>query len=317
MKSGLLGTGLALLVIALPSAGSAQGPAPCSPDRTAGVDITTQDPVQDGRDIPLYATHEVAFSAEPLADATQVKITPEPGVTVLDPGKNGQGVDLVMPPPPSLTITVTWTQSDGASTCSASRTMTFEVLKATPSRVKRLLANAPRRFQYDVDFQVRAALRKQNMAPIELTLRRSSRARLPSPGSKALHWSVPMREGERRRAEVRQPGRILGTARGCQPGWFSCGAVFSEVRQLNVDYTILRGLSFTHPARIDARFGIDVDTRAGADHPRPRPFGFDIQARQDGRLIARYQRAGICREANTSRGIVTDCRLSVVKNFPR
>jgi hypothetical protein len=316
VKSGLLGTGLALLAIALPSAGSAQGPAPCSPDQTAGVDITTQDPVQDGRNIPLYATHEVYFSAEPLADATQVKITPEPGVTVLDPGKNGQNVDLVMPAPPSLTITVTWNQSDGTSTCFASRTMTFSVLKATPSKVKRLLPNAPRGFQYDVDFQVRAALRKQNMAPIELTLRRSARAKLPSPRSKALHWSVPMRDGERNGAKVRQPGRILGTARGCQPGWFSCGAVFSEVRQLNVDYTILRSLSFVRPARVDARFGIEVDVRAGADHPRPRPFGFDIQARQDGKLIARYQRAGICREANTSRGIVTDCRISVVKNFP-
>jgi hypothetical protein len=177
--------------------------------------------------------------------------------------------------------------------------------------------NFGRRFQYDVDFLVRAALRKQNMAPIELTLRRSARAKLPSPSSKALHWSVPMREGERSGATVRQPGRVLGTSRGCQPGWFSCGAVFSEVRQLNVDGSILRGLSFTHPARIDARFGIDVDTRAGADHPRPRPFGFDIQARQDGKLIARYQRAGICREVRRASGIVTDCRLSVIKNFPR
>jgi hypothetical protein len=317
VKSGLLGAGLAVLAVALPSAGSAQGPAPCSPDRIAGVEITTQDPVQDGRNIPLYATHEVAFSAEPLADATQVKITPEPDVTVLDPGKNGQGVDLVMPAPPSLTITVTWNQSDGSSTCSASTTMTFKVLKATPSKVTLVGKKFGRRFQYDVDFLVRAALRKQNMAPIELTLRRSARAKLPSPSSKALHWSVPMREGERNGAKVRQPGRVLGTSRGCQPGWFSCGAVFSEVRQLNVDGSILRGLSFTHPARIDARFGIDVDTRAGADHPRPRPFGFDIQARQDGKLIARYQRAGLCREVRRSSGIVTDCRLSVVKNFPR
>jgi hypothetical protein len=236
---------------------------------------------------------------------------------VLKPGRNGRGVDLVIPAPPSLTIAVSWEQSDGISQCSASKTLTYQVPKARPSTVKLVGKNFGRRFQYDVDFLVRPALRKQNMAPIELTLRRSSRAKLPSPSSKALHWSVPMREGERDGAKVRQPGRVLGTSRGCQPGWFSCGAVFSEVRQLNVDGSILRGLSFTHPARIDARFGIDVDTRAGADHPRPRPFGFDIQARQDGKLIARYQRAGICREVRRASGIVTDCRLSVIKNFPR
>jgi hypothetical protein len=318
VKSGLLGTGVALLAVALPSAGSAQAPAPCAPGQAASVEITTRDTVQDGTDNPLYATHEVEFSADVNADASNVRLTPEPGVTVLRPGKGGRGVDLVIPARDSLAITVSWEQPDGAGgTCSASTTRAFGVLKATPSRIKRLLANIPRNAQYDVDFQVRAARSRQNLDPIELTLRRSSRAKLPSPRSKALHWSVPMRAGERSKAAVRQPGRILGTARGCQPGWFSCGAVFSEVRQLNIDNTILRGLSFTHPARIDAVFGIDVDTRAGADHPRPRPFGFDIQARQSGKLIARYRRAGTCREAHTSRGIVTQCRLSVVTNFPR
>ena len=316
MKGGLLGAGLAVLAVALPSAGLAQAPAACTPDQTAGVQITTQDTVQDGRDNPLYATHEVAFSADVLANATHVQITPQTGVTVLDPGRNGQNVDLVIPAPPSLTITVSWEQSNGTSQCSASKTITSPVSKATPSKVTLTQKRFPRGFQYDVTFKVRAALRRQNLAPIELTLRRSARAKLPSPSSKALRWSVPMRDGERRRAKVRQPNRILGTARGCQPGWFSCGAVFSEVDQLNVDGTILRDLSFTHPARIDARFGIEVDTRPGADRPRPRPFGFDIQARQDGRLIARYQRAGICREVRRASGIFTDCRLSVMKNFP-
>ena len=59
--------------------------------------ITTQDKVQDGRDNPLYATHEVEFSADVLAEASNVQITPQAGVTVLRPGKNGQGVDLVDP----------------------------------------------------------------------------------------------------------------------------------------------------------------------------------------------------------------------------
>lgn len=108
MKSGLLGTGLALLAIALPSAGSAQAPAPCTPGEAASVDITTRDTVQDGTDNPLYATHEVEFSADVNAEAHNIHLTPEPGVTVLKPGKGGRGVDLVIPAPPSLTVTVSW-----------------------------------------------------------------------------------------------------------------------------------------------------------------------------------------------------------------
>ena len=61
MKSVLLGAGLAVLAVLLPSAGSAQSPVPCTPDQTAGVQITTRDKVQDGTDNPLYATHEVEF----------------------------------------------------------------------------------------------------------------------------------------------------------------------------------------------------------------------------------------------------------------
>jgi hypothetical protein len=76
---------------------------------------STPDRVQDGTDNPLYATHEVEFSADVLADATHVQINPQPVVTVLKPGRNGQGVDLVIPAPPSLTITVSWEQSDGTT----------------------------------------------------------------------------------------------------------------------------------------------------------------------------------------------------------
>jgi hypothetical protein len=54
------------------------------------------------------------------------------------------------------------------------------------------------------------------------------------------------------------------------------------------------------------------------DPAHPRPFGFDIQARQDGKLIARYRRAGLCREVRRPAGdLFTTCRMSVVKNFPR
>lgn len=68
--------------------------------------------------------------------------------------------------------------------------------------------------------------------------------------------------------------------------------------------------------------------RAGPDGRRPdhhvtpgakkvQPFGFDIQARQDGKLIARYQRAGTCREIRRFGSDHLDCPPKVVKNFPR
>ena len=321
MKRALLVAGLGAAAIVLPSTGSAQTPRPCTSDETVGVQITTRDRVEDGTDNPLYATHEVYFTAEPNANASNVRITPQPGVTVLKPGKNGQDVDLVIPAPPRLSITVTWQQpaSDlDPTTCSASRTLTYDVLKAKPSKIVR--DRVPRAFEYDVNFDIRAALHRQNLAPIELTLRRSARAKLPSARTKPLRWSIPMRDGERRpRVKGRPSNVFLGTHRGCEISDFSCGAVFAEVGQLNVDYTYLRKLSFNRPLAIDARFGVVVDVRSGAVDPaHPRPFGFDIQARQDGKLIARYRRAGLCREVRRPAGdLFTTCRMSVVKNFPR
>ena len=317
MKSALLATVLGAAAIALPSTGSAQAPAPCAPDQTAGVEITTEDRVQDGTNNPLYATHEVYFSADVAGDATNVRIAPQAGVTVLEEGSRGQNLDLVVPAPPSLAVTVSWNQpasSSDPTPCSASTTRTFPVLKARPSRVK--LFKAPRTFAYDVDFKVIAAVSRQNLAPIELTLRRSARAKLPSPSSKPLRWSIPMRDGEQRPGVKGRPrNTILGTRRGCEISDFSCGAVFAEVGQLNIDGSLLRGLSFNRPFRYAARFGVDVDVRPGG--VKVRPFGFDIQARQDGKLIARYQRAGVCRDVRRFGGIFRDCPLSVVKNYPR
>lgn len=128
-----------------------------------------------------------------------------------------------------------------------------------------------------------------------------------------------MRDGEQQRYAKKIPALTiyLSVAKRCRFWYFSCGAVFSDVSQLNIDGTILRGITFTQPARFAARFGIAVNVHPGPDHPHARPFGFDIQARQDGKLIARYQRAGVCREVRRSSGIFTDCPLTDFKNFPR
>src|SRR4030095_10928540 len=122
--------------------------------------------------------------------------------------------------------------------------------------------------------------------PIELTLRRSARAKLPSPHAKALRWSVPTRLGERRRYARKLPAFTPFSSRAqlCRFWYLSCGAVFSQVEAMR-----LHTLSFRQPSRWAAPFGTLVATCPTG--PSPRRFGFDIQARQDGRLIARYQRA--------------------------
>jgi hypothetical protein len=323
VKSGLLGTGLAVLAIGLPSAGSAQAPTPCAPDQTADVQITTKDPVRTGKDRSLYATHEVELAARVQADASDIRLTPEPGVTVFDRGSNGRNLDLVVPAPPSLEVTASWDQpasTDPGETarCAGSRTMTLPVVKAAPPTLRLFNKRAPRAQQYLVAFEIKAARRGQNMDPIELTLRRSSQPRLPSQRAKARRWSVPMRTGERKRYVRKIPAFTFETslANACRYWYFSCGHVFSRVIAMDVHRSPDRTLAFSNPSRWAAPFGIHVE--ASPMGRSPRRFGFDIQARQDGRLLARFRRAGECRDAPGSLGgIVQDCTIVDVQNFPR
>jgi hypothetical protein len=317
VKGGLLVGGAAVAIL-LPSSGSAQSPAPCEPGQAANVQVTTKDRVHGGQDAPLYATHEVVLSARVQADASNVQLTPRPGVRILKPGSNGRNLDLVIPPPPSLTVGVSWEQPvspDPAdnSRCSATSTLSFPVLKASPPTVKLIERRLPRSAQHTVTFVVKPARAGESLAPIELTLRRSAHAKLPSSHTKALRWSVPMRPGDRRHYARKLPAFTPFSSQGqlCRFWYLSCGAVFSQV-----DAERLHPLSFRQPSRWAAPFGILVATYPTG--PSPRRFGFDIQARQDGRLIARYQRAGVCRDAPGSLGgVVNSCELLVVKSFSR
>ncbi len=318
MKTGLLAGGTAAVAILLPSSGSAQSLAPCEPSQTAEVQVTTKDRVHGGKDTPLYATHEVQLSARVQADASNVHLTPRPGVRILKPGSNGRNVDLVIPRSPDLAVTVSWEQpvsSDPAEStrCSGERTLSFPVLEARPPTVKLREQRSPRSAQHTVTFVVKPARTGESLAPIELTLRRSARAELPSSHARALRWSVPMRPGERRHYAKKLPAftPFLSQGQLCRFWYLSCGAVFSQV-----EATRLHTLSFRQPSRWAAPFGILVATDAVG--PSPRRFGFDIQARQDGRLIARYQRAGVCRDApGTLGGVVNRCELVAIKNFSR
>jgi hypothetical protein len=318
VKTLLLAGGAAGLAILLPSTGSAQTPAPCGPGQTAEVQVTTKDRVDGGRDKPLYETHEVLVSARVSGDASNVQLAPQPGVTILDPGSNGRNVDVVVPRPPSLAVGVSWEQpasSDPGETarCSATRTVSFPVHEATPPTVR--LRRSPRSLRVgNATFEVNPARTGASLSPIELTLRRSARPELPSSHARALRWSVPMRPGDRKRYAKKLPRLtpFLSRAAICRYWYLSCGVVSGWV-----DANRFGVLSFRQPARWAAPFGILVATSEGA-RPSPRRFGYDIQARQDGRLIARYQRAGVCRDTPGPAGTHGEsCQATVFKNFPR
>ena len=114
MKTGVLSGAAVAVAILLPSSGSAQTPAPCEPGHAADVQVTTKDVVHGKKGTPLYATHEVELSADVNGDAHNVQLTPQPGVNVLKPGRRPKA-DLVIPAPPSLTVTVSWDQPDGVT----------------------------------------------------------------------------------------------------------------------------------------------------------------------------------------------------------
>jgi hypothetical protein len=323
MRRALLATGLGAAAIALPSTGSAQAPAPCAPDQTADVQITTKDPVATGGDRSLYATHEVELTARVQADASDVRLAPQPGVTVIDRGSNGRNLDVVVPAPPSLGVTASWQQPASSNPgetarCAATRTLSLPVLKAAPPAIRLLDGGAPHSALYVVAFDIKAARRGQNMDPIELTLRRSAQPRLPSRRARALRWSIPMRAGERKRYAKKIPAYTFYTslADACRYWHFSCGHVFSRVIAMDVHRSPDRTLASSQPARWAAPFGIYVDVSPMGRSPRR--FGFDIQARQDGRLLARYRRAGECRDApGPIGGVVQDCTIVAARSFPR
>ena len=319
MRTGLIAGGAGALAFLLASTGSAQSPAPCDPGQAADVQVTTKDRVGGGKNKPLYETHEVVLAAAVQGDAGNVRLTPEPGVRIIAPGLNGRKLDVVIPRPPSLSVTVSWEQkasSDPADTtrCSATRTVSFPVLKAKPPTVRFPGKRQPRAEQHNVTFYVKPARIGGSLSPIELTFRKSARAEVPSSHVRARRWSVPMRPGERRRYAKKIPALTpdLSQAKACRYWYLSCGNVFSEVQTTGAPGI----LAFSQPSRWAAPAGILWQTDAIG--PSPRRFGFDIQVRQDGRLIARYRRAGVCRDApGWMGGVVNDCQVSVVKNFPR
>jgi hypothetical protein len=270
------------------------------------------------------ATHEVYVVAEILGDARAISLTPQDGVAVLDKNSDGSGIVLFAPTTPNLTITVSWRQSADPSNdeetarCSATRVLSLAVLAATPARgVKQ--PNPGPASTGDYTFAVAPSLRRPNLAPLEITIRSTAKARFPRAHERLRTMVVPMRGEEQVKYKTRLPNYAYATfPQLCRFWWLSCGPVNSHVGQLNVNNggrpdldgsnAILRPLAATQPLRWAARYGLVVSAFPGA--AKNRPYGYDVQVKQAGRLLARVRRAGRCREITRNSGSFHSCTLA-------
>jgi hypothetical protein len=285
------------------------------------VTLTSQ---ERGQDAPLVATHEVYVVAEIQRLASQVVMTPQAGVAVLDKNSDGTGIIIFAPTTPNLTVTVTWRQSADPSNdeetarCTATRALTLPVLAANPARgVKQ--PNPGPASTGDYTFAVAPALRRPNLSPLEITIRSTTGVRFPRANERLRTMVVPMRGEEQVRYKTRLPNYAYATfPQLCRFWWLSCGPVNSHIGQLNVlnggrpdldgSNAILRPLSASQPSRWAARYGLVVTAFPGAG--KNRPYGYDVQVRQAGRLLARVRRAGRCREIARNGGSFHSCTLA-------
>ena len=317
-----------LALLALPSTAVAQEPPPCAPDTAATVSLRIQ---ERGQEATPVATHEIDVIAEiNAADPTHIVITPQDGVEVLAKNSGGSTVVVFAPSTPNLTLTVAWRQSTDESNpgesgrCSASRSLSVPVLPANPARGVRQPNPGPEIGDYT--FAVAPALRRPDLSPLEITIRSTSRARYPRPKERLVRWVVPMRGAEQVRYRTRLPNYAYATfPQLCRFWWLSCGPVNSHVGQLNVNSrgrpdldgsnAILRPLALSQPARWAATYGLVVTAFPGA--AKNRPFGYDVQVRQAGRLLARVRRAGRCREVPRNGGSFHSCAIRRVSTLLR
>jgi hypothetical protein len=314
----LFGTALIIGLLAWPAHAAAQEPPPCPPDKAYEVTLTSQ---EAGQDAPLVATHEVLVTAEFTGYATAISLTPQEGVAVLKKTSDGSGVILFAPTTSNLTMTVSWRQSADPSNpeetarCSATRVLSLPVLSANATRAVR----QPGSRGAFVTFAVAPAVRRPNLAPLEISVRSTGHVRYPRANERLRTMVVPMRVAEQLKYRTHLPNLAYATTRQkCRFWWLTCGPAFTEVAQLNIDdrgrpdldgdNAILRSLARTQPARWAAEWGIVVDARPGA--AKNQPFGFDVQVRQAGRLLARVRRAGRCVDVRRQSGIFLLCKVA-------
>jgi hypothetical protein len=325
---GVVAVGVALAVglLAPSSSVAREGDPTCAPDKAFTATFRTE---EAGLRRPLLATHPADVLVDISGDARHASISVPTGVRVL--ARNSSGVSLIVPLAPTLAVTVSWEQAtdpsnpdsdpeDPATRCVASQTAELPVTAPNASRAVKIAGWR----QGFADFAVIPALKKPDLSPLEISARTTSRVRFPSRKAKRRTMVVPMRTEDQIKYDKRLPGLAnISVAKRCRFYDLTCGSVFTEVARLLIDTDALRRgiergdvngallpLARSQPSRDAARYGIAVQARPGGVRPgSPRSFGYDVQVRQSGRLIARVRTAGRCVELRDSRGFFVKCQI--------
>jgi hypothetical protein len=322
---------LAVGLLAWAASAAAQTVPACAPERTLAVKLTSE---ERGAPAALVATHDVAVSAEFTGTTVSETYAPPAGVKVLS--AQASGLAFVVPIAPSVAITVSWRQaidpsdpssdpSDPAQRCAASTVVTLPIVAARASRAVKLRGwSVGSRLGFS-DFAVVPALKQPNLSPLEISARTTAQVRFPSAAAPARTMTVPMRIVDQVKYARKLPDPFnIGVAERCRLYLLTCGSVFTEVaRPFLDDAALARGieradvngsltlLARTQPSREAARYGVVIEARPGGVRAgSPRPFGYDVQVRQSGRLLARVRVAGRCVERRESRGLVVRCRIA-------
>ena len=226
-------------------------------------------------------------------------LTPAPGVRVLAEGHSQ--LALVVPAPPSVAITVRWQQSsdpssdpdDPATACVASRVVTLPVRAARRSRALKLRQFKLGWDQGNAAFAVVPALKDPDLSPLEVSIRTTSRARLPKAHVKARRMAVPMRTVDKVDYPKELPSLFhLSTARRCRFYLLTCGAVFSEVDRPDLDTDALQ----------HGVVKADINGLGGAARPQPAgPHGGPLRRGRQRQAGSRRASASRARSATTSR----------------
>jgi hypothetical protein len=327
--AGLVGVLAVCLLVWAPAAAAQAVPA-CAPAKTLSVTLTSEE-----RDLPapLVATHDVSVTGEFSGTTVNESFTLPAAVKVLSTGRSG--VSFIVPIAASVPITVSWYQGmdpsdphsdpeDPATRCAASRVVTLPITPARPSRAVKLRGWTQSLRSGAAVFAVVPALKQPDLSPLEISIRTSSRARLPRANAAARTMVVPMRTVDQIKYRKKLPSLFfIKTARLCKFFLLTCGAVTSEVARPFLDTDALQKgiekadvngaaklLARTQPALEAVRYGAVIKaTPSAARIGKPRPFGYDVQVRQSGRLVARARLAGRCFERHDSRGNFVTCRI--------
>jgi hypothetical protein len=335
----LLALLLALPLLVLPSTAAAQGVPDCDPAIMLGVALTSEEEGFDG--VPPVATHEIVVKADFTGGyPSRVKVTPPQGVRQI--ATSGENTSLIAPNAASVQITVSWRQSrdpsdpyadpnDPATGCAASQVMPVALLGTNPSHaVKTKLWKQLVRSGFS-DVGIVPALKRPDLSPLEVSARTTSRVAFPPASAKPRTMAVPMRSADQVKYRTRLPNKAYMTVpQACRFYYLTCatpfgpGGVFTEVSRLYLDDRALnRGiekgdvngsldlLARSQPSKISARYGVMVEARPGSVREgHPRPFGYDVQVHQSGRLIARLRQAGRCVQNRLPQGLVVQCRIA-------